>query len=136
MPDAVPEAADSPAPPYPSASPPPMAPAELHRYLVRIHRQRNRLDWRFFQGLLALDEGQIYAPLGYPSSQSYAQQSKVLPALAGAYAVAPALESWREAGRKPCRRHKQRSPGWRAPRPSRIGSPSPTISRSASSKSR
>jgi hypothetical protein len=51
-----------------------MAPQELHRYLVRIHRQRNRLDWRFFQGLLALDEGQIYGPLGYPSSQSYAQQ--------------------------------------------------------------
>jgi hypothetical protein len=48
MSDAVREAAASPSPsaaPYPGSSPPPMAPQELHRYLVRIHRQRNRLDY-------------------------------------------------------------------------------------------
>ena len=32
-----------------------LSPAELHRYLLRLERQRNRLHWRFLDALLSID---------------------------------------------------------------------------------
>jgi hypothetical protein len=60
--------------PYPGASPILLSPAELHRYLLRIQRRRNRLHWRFLEGLLALDRGEAYRALGYSSTRQYAEK--------------------------------------------------------------
>jgi hypothetical protein len=56
------------------ASVPTLSPEEIHRLLLRVHRHQSELQWRFIQGLLALDEGRLYLALGYSSTRQYAEK--------------------------------------------------------------